>query len=77
MQDVMAGHVPSMFGNLGEQLGAIKAGRTRALAVTSLKRHFSIPDSPTFRPSMSPASKDSGSRPGTRAACRRACRSLS
>ena len=47
LQDVMGGHVPSMFGNLGEQLGAIKAGKTRALAVTSLKRHFSIPDTPT------------------------------
>jgi tripartite-type tricarboxylate transporter receptor subunit TctC len=47
LQDVMGGHVPSMFGNLGEQLGAIKAGKTRALAVTSLKRHFSIPDVPT------------------------------
>ena len=47
LQEVMAGHVPSMFGNLGEQLGAIKAGRTRALAVTSLTRHFAIPDVPT------------------------------
>jgi tripartite-type tricarboxylate transporter receptor subunit TctC len=47
LQEVMAGHVPSMFGNLGEQLGAIKAGRTRALAVTSLKRHFAVPDVPT------------------------------
>jgi tripartite-type tricarboxylate transporter receptor subunit TctC len=47
LQDVMAGHVPSMFGNLGEQLGSIKGGRTRALAVTSLKRHFSVPDVPT------------------------------
>ena len=47
LQEVMGGHVPSMFGNLGEQLGAIKAGKTRALAVTSLKRHFSIPDVPT------------------------------
>jgi tripartite-type tricarboxylate transporter receptor subunit TctC len=47
LQDVMGGHVPSMFGNLGEQLGAIKAGKTRALAVTSLKRHFAIPDVPT------------------------------
>ena len=47
LQDVMGGHVPSMFGNLGEQLGAIKAGKTRALAVTSLKRHFAVPDVPT------------------------------
>ena len=47
LQEVMGGHVPSMFGNLGEQLGAIKAGKTRALAVTSLKRHFAIPDVPT------------------------------
>ena len=48
LQEVMGGHVPSMFGNLGEQLGAIKAGKTRALGVTSLKRHFSIPDVPTL-----------------------------
>ena len=47
LQEVMGGHVPSMFGNLGEQLGAIKAGKTRAIAVSSLKRHFSIPDVPT------------------------------
>jgi tripartite-type tricarboxylate transporter receptor subunit TctC len=47
LQDVMGGHVPSMFGNLGEQLGAIKAGKTRALVVTSLKRHPMIPDVPT------------------------------
>ena len=47
LQEVMGGHVPSMFGNLGEQLGAIKAGKTRALAVSALKRHFSIPDVPT------------------------------
>jgi tripartite-type tricarboxylate transporter receptor subunit TctC len=47
LQDIMGGHVPSMFGNLGEQLGAIKAGKTRALAVTSLKRHFAVPDVPT------------------------------
>lgn len=43
----MGGHVPSMFGNLPEQLSAIKAGRTRALAVSSLKRNTALPDVPT------------------------------
>ena len=47
LQDVMGGHVVGMFGNLPEQLAAIKAGRTRAIAVTSLKRHPVLPDVPT------------------------------
>jgi tripartite-type tricarboxylate transporter receptor subunit TctC len=47
LQDVMGGHVVGMFGNLPEQLAAIKAGRTRALAVSSLKRHPALPDVPT------------------------------
>jgi tripartite-type tricarboxylate transporter receptor subunit TctC len=36
-----------MFGNLPEQLGAIRSGRTRALAVTTLKRNAQLPDVPT------------------------------
>lgn len=47
LQDVMGGHVPAMFGNLGEQLGAIRAGKTRALAVSSTKRNPALPDVPT------------------------------
>ena len=47
LQEVMGGHVTGMFGNLPEQLAAIKSGRTRALAVTSLKRHPALADVPT------------------------------
>ena len=54
LQDVMGGHVVGMFGNLPEQLSAIKAGRTRALAVTSLKRHPVLPDVPTVAESGLP-----------------------
>ena len=54
LQDVMAGHVPGMFGNLSEQIAMIKAGRTRALAVSSLKRHPQLPDVPTVAESGYP-----------------------
>lgn len=54
LQDVMGGHVVGMFGNLPEQLAAIKAGRTRALAVSSLKRHPALPDVPTVAESGIP-----------------------
>ena len=47
LQDVIGGHVVGMFGNLAEQIGAIRAGRTRALAVSSLQRHRDLPDVPT------------------------------
>ena len=47
LQDVIGGHIIGMFGNLPEQLAAIKAGRTRALAVSSLKRNSALPDVPT------------------------------
>jgi tripartite-type tricarboxylate transporter receptor subunit TctC len=47
LQDVIAGQVVGMFGNLAEQLPAIQTGRTRALAVTSLQRHPVLPDVPT------------------------------
>ena len=54
LQDVMGGHVVGMFGNLPEQIAAIKAGRTRALAVSSAKRHSSLPDVPTVAESGVP-----------------------
>jgi tripartite-type tricarboxylate transporter receptor subunit TctC len=47
LADVMAGQVIGMFGNLPEQLGAIKGGKTRALAVSSLQRNPQLPDVPT------------------------------
>ena len=52
--DVMAGQVLGMFGNLPEQLAAIKGGKTRALAVSSLKRSAQLPDVPTVAESGFP-----------------------
>ena len=54
LADVMAGQVIGMFGNLPEQLGAIKGGKTRALAVTSLQRNPQLPDVPTVAESGLP-----------------------
>jgi len=54
MQDVMGGHVAGMWGNLAEQIATIKAGRTRPLAVSTLKRHASLPDIPTMAESGFP-----------------------
>ncbi len=49
LADVMSGHMESSVGNLaGGPLGAIKAGRVRALAVTSAERNAQVPDVPTF-----------------------------
>jgi tripartite-type tricarboxylate transporter receptor subunit TctC len=54
LQDVMGGHVVGMFGNLAEQIAAIKAGRTRALAVSSAQRNHNLPDVPTVAESGLP-----------------------
>ncbi len=54
LQEVMGGHVPAMFGNLGEQLGAIRAAKTRPIAVSSLKRNPAIPEVPTVAESGFP-----------------------
>ena len=54
LADVVAGQVTGMFGNLPEQLGAIRSGRTRALAVTTLKRNAQLPDVPTVAESGYP-----------------------
>lgn len=49
LSDVMSGHIESSVGNLsGGLLGAVKAGRVRALGVTSAKRSKQVPDVPTF-----------------------------
>jgi tripartite-type tricarboxylate transporter receptor subunit TctC len=49
LADVMSGQMESSVGNLaGGPLGAIKAGRVRALAVTSAERNAQLPDVPTF-----------------------------
>ena len=54
LADVMGGQVTGMFGNLPEQLTAIKGGKTRALAVSSLKRNPQLPDVPTVAESGFP-----------------------
>lgn len=49
LADVMSGHMESSVGNLaGGPLGAIRAGKVRALGVTSAKRNAQVPDVPTF-----------------------------
>ena len=49
--DLLGGHIPAMFDNMTTQLALMKAGRTRALAVTSPKRSVHLPDVPTMRES--------------------------
>jgi tripartite-type tricarboxylate transporter receptor subunit TctC len=47
--DVISGHIESSVGNLaGAPLAAIRAGRVRALAVTSAQRSPQLPAVPTF-----------------------------
>jgi len=48
MNDVMAGQVPLFFANVASALGHIRAGKMRALAVTSALRARSLPDVPTM-----------------------------
>jgi tripartite-type tricarboxylate transporter receptor subunit TctC len=46
--DVMAGHVNVTFENLGVVLPQLRAGRLKAIAVTSRERHASLPDVPSL-----------------------------
>jgi tripartite-type tricarboxylate transporter receptor subunit TctC len=46
--DVAAGHVPFYFGNMSSALPQARAGRVRALAVTSSQRSPAAPDVPTM-----------------------------
>ena len=49
LADVMGGQIPASVGNLpGGLLTAIKAGKVRALGVTSAQRNAQAPDVPTF-----------------------------
>ena len=54
LSDVMGGQVMGMFGNLPEQLAAIKSGKTRAIAVSTLQRSPQLPDVPTVAESGFP-----------------------
>jgi len=45
---LLGGEIEVQFDNIPPQVGNIKAGKVRALAVTSLKRNSAIPDVPTL-----------------------------
>jgi tripartite-type tricarboxylate transporter receptor subunit TctC len=49
LNDVLGGHVDSVFVTLGPALPHIQAGKLRALAVSTPERTPSLPDVPTFR----------------------------
>jgi tripartite-type tricarboxylate transporter receptor subunit TctC len=46
--DVVAGHVPIMFGDVGQVTGLVREGRVRALGVTVGRRVETIPEVPTM-----------------------------
>jgi tripartite-type tricarboxylate transporter receptor subunit TctC len=48
MQDILGGQIPMMFINQDTALPHLKAGKLRALAVTSLQRNPLFPDVPTI-----------------------------
>jgi len=54
MQDLIGGQIQLMFDNLASSLGQIKAGRVKALAVTTAKRTSLAPDLPTISESGLP-----------------------
>lgn len=54
IQDVMGGQVPMSFETVTVALPQIKAGRVKALAVTSAKRSAQLPDVPTLAESGVP-----------------------
>lgn len=47
VNDVMAGHVDLVFDNIAGSLAAVKGGKLKPLAVTSLKRSPLVPNLPT------------------------------
>ena len=57
--DAMAGQVHMLFGNVLSTLTYVKAGRLRALAVTTAKRSTVLPDLPTIAESGVPAYENS------------------
>ena len=52
LQDLLAGQVQLMFDNLPPSLPQIKAGKLRALGVTSTTRAPALPDTPTIAESV-------------------------
>jgi tripartite-type tricarboxylate transporter receptor subunit TctC len=54
MQDLIGGQIQLMFDNLASSLGQIRAGKVRALAVTTAKRSTLAPELPTIAESGLP-----------------------
>jgi tripartite-type tricarboxylate transporter receptor subunit TctC len=54
VQDLLAGNAHVMFANISDVIGQVKAGRLRALAVTTAKRTAVAPDLPTLAESALP-----------------------
>ena len=48
MTDLLGGQIPMLFSSLGPAVGAVKAGKIRPIAVTSLTRSAAFPDVPTM-----------------------------
>src|SRR5688572_9011088 len=48
MTDLMGGQIPMLFSSLGPAVGAVKSGKIRPIAVTSLARSAAFPDVPTM-----------------------------
>jgi tripartite-type tricarboxylate transporter receptor subunit TctC len=48
MTDLLGGQIPMLFSSLGPAVGAVKSGKIRPLAVTSLHRSPAFPDVPTM-----------------------------
>jgi len=48
MQDLIGGHIPVVFGEMGSSKPLVTSGQLRALAVTGTKRNSSVPDVPTL-----------------------------
>ncbi len=52
LTDLLAGQVDLMFDNLSSSLGYIRAGRLRALAITSTRRIQVLPDTPALNETL-------------------------
>ena len=58
--DAIAGHVESIFGLVSTQTPHVRAGRLRALGVTSTRRSVALPEVPTIAESGYPGFESSG-----------------
>ena len=54
INDLLGGQIPFMFSNLSAVIGNVKAGKLRAIAITSAKRSPSAPEIPTVAESGLP-----------------------